>query len=113
METTGRTEAYCNQRKGVFIQQEVVSIDIVTTGNNPKYVNMVIMAEPPGGVEQSLTTATSTHGYVNVEHIAEHPGQTVQQPGQIELLCTYFVCFILCFIPSMCLCVLLRTIRLI
>ena len=34
-----------------------------TTGNNPKYVNMEIMAKPPGGIERSLTTTTSTHEY--------------------------------------------------
>ena len=61
--------------KKIPIQPDIVE-GSTTTGNNPKYVNMEIMAEPLGGIEQSLTTATSTHGYINVEHNAEQPGQT-------------------------------------
>ena len=180
MKTSGKTEAsYYNQRKGVFIQQEVVSIDSEELSSDPRYkpldlssvqqssysklnvgskssdstgitqgvkeyeypsskptpqkkpkpkkklskkipiqpdivegstttgnVNMEIMAKPQGGIEQSLTTTTSTHEYINVEHTTEHP-------GHIELLCMYFgLLHFICSIPSICLCVLLRTIRL-
>ena len=68
--------------KKIPIQPDIVE-GSTTTGNSSMYVNMEIMAEPPGGIEQSLTTVTSIHGYINVEHIAEHPGHN-------ELLCTYF-----------------------
>ena len=111
MKTSGKTEAYYNnQRKSVFpkptphkklkkkpskkipIQPDIVE-GSTTMGNNPKYVNMEIIAEPPGGIEQSLTTATSIHGYINVGHTSEQPGQT-------ELLCILSTLYYLMFIPS-------------
>ena len=76
-----------NSTEKIPIQPDIVE-GSTTTGNNPKYVNMEIIAEPPGGIEQSLTTATSIHGYINVGHTSEQPGQT-------EPLCTYFVCFMI------------------
>ena len=39
-----------NSTEKIPIQPDIVEGSI-TTGNNPKYVNMEIMAEPPGGVE--------------------------------------------------------------
>ena len=63
--------------KKIPIQPDIME-GPTTTGNKPKYVNMEIIAEPPGGVEQSLTTTTSTHEYIIVGCTSGQPGQTEQ-----------------------------------